>query len=103
MTEEKIEDKVDEKTTKNSSATVEEKKPGSTLILYYCKECKEIVEGKSSSSKKKYTFKCPTCKEICSYGSESGIISHFKIKESSENYQKIQKIKETRAQKKSEK
>ena len=65
-----------------------------TMILYYCKPCKSIVEGKSSSAKKKYTFKCPECKEVCAYGSEAGIIGHFKIKESSENYAKIQEIKE---------
>jgi uncharacterized protein YlaI len=74
-----------------------------TLILYFCKECKEVVEGKSSSAKKKYTFKCPTCKEVCAYGSETGIISHFKIKESSNNFAKIQEIKEKRAQKKTQK
>ena len=63
-----------------------------TLIAYYCRECKKVVKGKSKNPKSKYTFLCPECGGVCSYGSAKSIINFHKIKESSENGQILLKM-----------
>lgn len=59
------------------------------LIVYYCKECKKVVKGASKGGKSKYSFDCPECGNQCSYGTAKAIISHFRIKEASDNGQML--------------
>lgn len=66
----------------NASVATEE----DIRITYYCRECSKVVLAKSQGRKKKYTFKCPDCKNICAYGTSRGIVSFFRIKEGSESW-----------------
>lgn len=51
-------------------------------IIYYCKDCKRLVDGMSMKGKKKYTFQCSICKGThVAYGSEKSIFNFFHIKE----------------------
>ncbi len=60
-------------------------KPESTTpakIVYFCKDCKRIVEGKTRRGKKRYSFSCPLCNgHEVAYGTEKSIINYFRIKQ----------------------
>lgn len=51
-----------------------------TKIIYYCRECKEIIIPKRIG--KKFQFSCPKCKSAnVAFGSEKSIANYYKIPE----------------------
>jgi len=49
-------------------------------IVFFCKNCKELVTAKQSK-KKKFTFCCPLCdKTNIAFGTEESIRNHYRIK-----------------------
>lgn len=60
---------------------IHEKIDAPAKIIYYCKDCKRIVDGKSRKGKKKYSFACSLCgsKDVA-YGTEKSILSFYHIK-----------------------
>jgi DNA-directed RNA polymerase subunit M/transcription elongation factor TFIIS len=60
---------------------VDEAKDEPAKIVYYCKDCKRIVDSSSRKGKKKYSFKCSLCggKDV-SYGTEKSIIGYYRIR-----------------------
>ena len=50
-------------------------------IVYYCKDCKQIVEAKPVGGKK-LKYRCSTCNgDNVAYGTEKSVKSVYKIKE----------------------
>jgi len=48
-------------------------------IVYYCRECKKVVNPKRIA--KKLSFKCPECdKDEVSFGTENSIANYYNIK-----------------------
>lgn len=58
-------------------------------IVYFCRECQKVVQGKSMGRRKKYTFKCPVCENVCAYGTSRGIVNFFRVRENDENWVQI--------------
>lgn len=54
---------------------------GPAKIIYYCKDCKRIVDGKSRKGRKRYSFACSICggRDVA-YGTEKSIINFYHIK-----------------------
>lgn len=49
-------------------------------IIFYCKDCMEIVDAKKIG--KKYIYSCPKCKgKNVAFGTEKSIKNYFHIKE----------------------
>ncbi|MDD3066895.1 MAG: hypothetical protein PHO48_03640 [Candidatus Gracilibacteria bacterium] len=49
-------------------------------LVFYCKNCQEIVEAKQA--KKKFHFVCPKCnKQDIAFGTEESIKNHYRIKD----------------------
>jgi len=55
-----------------------------TEILFYCRDCKKIVEGVRKGTKYEYT--CPDCKgERVAFGTEKAICDFFSVRKLSKN------------------
>ena len=62
-----------------ATASFENEIPKSKIV-YYCKNCKDLVDGERVG--KKYRFVCPVCKETdIPWGTEKSIKSFFKVKD----------------------
>lgn len=60
---------------------VEEVTDAPIKIIYYCKDCKRIVDASSRKGKKNYSFSCKLCKgKEVAYGTEKSIISYYRIR-----------------------
>lgn len=58
----------------------DEDKIPSAKLVFYCKNCEEIVEAKQT--KKKFKFICPKCgKHEIAFGTEESIHNYYRIRE----------------------
>lgn len=54
--------------------------PAQAPIVFYCKDCKQIVDT-PIKHKSKYEYMCPTCKsERVSFGTRQAISDFFQVK-----------------------
>ncbi|MFH0776880.1 MAG: hypothetical protein V1936_04700 [Patescibacteria group bacterium] len=48
-------------------------------LVFYCKNCQELVDAKQT--KKKFTFRCPKCsKTEVAFGTEESLKNYYRIK-----------------------
>ena len=68
-------------------------KPFGENIVYYCKDCDNIVEATQFG--RKYVFKCPICKtKNVAFGTEESINNFFHIEEEKKKKARKEKKKE---------
>lgn len=59
---------------------IEPAAPTQSPIVFYCKDCKAIVDA-PIKHKSKYEYMCPTCKsERVSFGTRQAISDFFQVK-----------------------
>lgn len=57
-------------------------------IVFYCKDCRKIIEAQRVG--KKYAYKCPICDtRNVAFGTEKSIKGFYRIKEESEGTKQI--------------
>lgn len=81
----------------NIESSYDEKNPIEPMV-YFCKDCRKLVEKPRSISKKNnLTFRCPECKErSVVWGTKRSIYSFFHLNEEGEASEKKDKEKRTK-------
>lgn len=69
-----------DETTVTDETSEEKAAPQGSPIVFYCKDCKAIVD-EPIKHKTKYEYMCPTCKsERVSFGTRQAISDFFQVK-----------------------